>query len=80
MTWIPVLDGKGSPGLIYPDDYGAQKQDDGSWKCGKCILEDIQKKIVQVIPESDRAKQIIKAEEDKVTSWNEYCKQNERTK
>jgi hypothetical protein len=36
---------KDQPGLIYPQDKYAMKQEDGSWRCGPCIYEDSKRKI-----------------------------------
>ena len=39
--------------------WGAKKMPDGSYKCLTCQTEEIQDMIVRVIPNSDRAKEII---------------------
>ncbi len=56
-------------GLIMPDDEYAQKQEDGSWKCGKCVFEDLQKRKIRVMgKDHPENKSLIAEEQSKVES------------
>jgi hypothetical protein len=59
------------PALIYPWDQMAERQPDGSVKCGNCVRRDIADRIVRVTPNSLGAKEIIAEEDRKVKRWNE---------
>jgi hypothetical protein len=53
-------DFRGQPKLILPEDMAfAIRMPDGSYKCEPCQIEEIQNKIVKVIPNSHRVKEIL---------------------
>jgi hypothetical protein len=53
-------DFRGKPKLILPEDMSrAIKMPDGSYKCEPCQIEEIQKRIVKVTPNSESAKRIL---------------------
>jgi hypothetical protein len=47
---------------VYPNDIYAEKYKTGRWKYGNCIDLELSEKIVQVTPNSERAKEIIAEE------------------
>ena len=50
---------KGQPKPILPEDmWGAKKMTDGSYKCLTCQTEELQIKILNVTPNSQRAQEI----------------------
>lgn len=57
---IPLLQpGEGDPKPIFPDDTLARRENDGSWKCGTCVNEDIDSASVKANPNSEKAQKII---------------------
>jgi hypothetical protein len=53
-------DYKGDPKPILPEEMSrAIRMPDGSYKCERCQIEEIQNRIVRVTPNSERARQIL---------------------
>jgi hypothetical protein len=56
------------------DDEYARKEKDGSWTCGECVFEDLNKRKIQVLgPDHPETKQIISSEDNRVKRWNRYA-------
>jgi|SRR5215207_3952438 len=53
-------DYKGQPKPIMPDDLLARQEKDGSYKCGTCIRQDLDTAIIKALPNSGKAREIIK--------------------
>lgn len=66
-------DGHAKTGFIFPEDTLAYREPGGKWKCGTCVENDLRKKIVSVVPNSQRAKEIVAEEQQQVDRWNNYA-------
>ena len=52
-----------------------RQEKDGSWKCGDCMIFEIQQKIVRITPNSERAHEILEELEEEnrqVQRWNKH--------
>jgi hypothetical protein len=60
-------------GIILPEDLSKERRmSDGSLMCCSCCYERLKDRIVKILPDSTRAKEIIAEDKRKVGQWNRH--------
>src|ERR671924_139944 len=60
--------------ILYPDEFARQEKD-GSWTCGECVIEDLNKRKLRVLgPDHRDVKAFIQKEDNDCKRWNNYAK------